>query len=101
MYTWPSIELRTFPSGLTVLHSHTYAEPAFAARLSAHLKQSTKSWLNTIELAKLENLSVGLTVEMVEAAELATDEICRDEQAKDGLRWYSNALLHFSWSDPN
>ena len=97
-YTWPSISVRTFAkSGLTVLSTHKYAQPAFTARLLGML---ALEGVSTLDLARKEGLSVALVTGMLEEVE-EMGEIVRDEQGPEGLKWWKNEIIAFSWVDPN
>ncbi|KAF7373152.1 Vacuolar protein-sorting-associated protein 36 [Mycena sanguinolenta] len=76
--TTPTISMRTFPSGLSVLHTPPYSHVAFAARLSGLLALSGPK--TTTEIAREEHVTVGLAAEMIGAVE-ADGDICRDDEA--------------------
>ncbi|KAJ7078084.1 EAP30/Vps36 family-domain-containing protein [Mycena epipterygia] len=76
--TNPLIRLRTFASGLSVLHTPPYTHAAFAARLFGLLALSGPK--TTTEVAHEEGITVGLAAEMIGAVE-ADGDICRDDEA--------------------
>ncbi|EPQ31013.1 uncharacterized protein PFL1_01202 [Pseudozyma flocculosa PF-1] len=107
--TSPSIQLKTFDSGLAVLHTPRYSENAFAARLVGYLDAvedehrrrspatpgTAQEWgpgLSTLEIAERENAPVLLVTELVEMVEIKSGLVVRD-QARSGVRWYFN---HFA-----
>lgn len=77
-HTDPPIRTRTFPSGLTVLHTPQYTAASFTARLSSLLTLAGPK--TTGEIAKEEELTIGLTEEMIGVAEM-DGAVCRDEGA--------------------
>jgi ESCRT-II complex subunit VPS36 len=101
IYTWPSIELRTFASGLTVLHTKRFKEAAFQVRISTLLQSHAQSGISTIDIARREKLPVGLTLEMLEGVERKSGAFARDDKAADGVRFFPNLILDFVWADPN
>ncbi|KAJ7875531.1 EAP30/Vps36 family-domain-containing protein [Mycena olivaceomarginata] len=98
--TTPTISMRTFPSGLSVLHTPPYSHVAFAARLSGLLALSGPK--STTEVAREERVAVGLAAEMIRAVE-ADGDICRDDEAcaiKGGgaeVRFWGNAFHGYVW----
>jgi ESCRT-II complex subunit VPS36 len=93
------ISVRTFKSGLCVLHTARYSDEAFAARVSGQLDKSESA--STLEFSRIENLGVGLTTEMLEALE-GRGEVVRDEGGREGMRWWRNLpASDWHWSDPN
>ncbi|KAF8591776.1 hypothetical protein K439DRAFT_1326131 [Ramaria rubella] len=95
MVTKPPIRLRTFSSGLRVLHTPQFTEATFAARLVSLITMSGPR--STIEIAVEEGISDALTTEMVESVEEA-GEILRDEQGPGGeIRWWRNVLREYAW----
>ena len=95
MVTKPPIRLRTFRSGLRVLHTPQYTEATFTARLVSLMSMSGPR--STMEIAMEEGISAALTTEMVESVEEA-GEILRDEQGPGGeIRWWRNTLRDYTW----
>lgn len=95
MTTDPPIRLRTFRSGLRVLHTPQYTEAAFTARLVSHISMSGPR--STMEIALEEDISDALSKEMVESVEDA-GEILRDDQGLGGeIRWWQNVLRDYTW----
>ncbi|KAJ7255115.1 EAP30/Vps36 family-domain-containing protein [Mycena haematopus] len=98
--TTPTISMRTFPSGLSVLHTPPYSHAAFAARLSGLLALSGPK--TTTEVAREESVTVGLAAEMIGAVEVDGD-ICRDDEAcaiKGGgaeVRFWGNIFHGSVW----
>jgi len=98
--TTPTINMRTFPSGLSVLHTPPYSHVAFAARLSGLLVLSGPK--TTTEVAREERVAVGLAAEMIEAVE-KDGELCRDDEAcaiRGGgaeVRWWGNVFHGYVW----
>ncbi|BGP19942.1 Vacuolar protein-sorting-associated protein 36 [Rhodosporidiobolus nylandii] len=105
----PPLRTRTFPSGLTILHTPRFSLPSFSARVlealdvrqavAASLEElpsdaeeaAEREGLTLLDLARLEGLSVGLVKELVELVELGDGasgrgggEIVRDEQGGEG-----------------
>ncbi|KAF8488893.1 vacuolar protein sorting-associated protein 36 [Gautieria morchelliformis] len=95
MVTKPPIRLRTFRSGLRVLHTPEYTEASFTARLVSLMSMSGPR--STMEIAIEEGISDALTTQMMEGVEEA-GEILRDEQGPGGeIRWWRNVLREYSW----
>ena len=102
--TDPPIRLRTFPSGLNVLHTPPYTREAFAARLSSFLVMMGPK--TTIQLALEENLTVSLVAEMIDIGESEGD-VCRDDASTaisgggsgtgGEVRWWPNLFLGYTW----
>jgi len=100
-YTSPPLLLRTFPSGLSVLHTPRYTHVAFTCRLSSLITLSGPR--TTLEVAQEERVTVSLAGEMI--AEVEKDgEICRDEVQVDGpfgggrdVRWWLNVFEDYVW----
>jgi ESCRT-II complex subunit VPS36 len=92
--------MRTFPSGLSVLHTPPYSHVAFAARLSGLLALAGPK--TTTEVAREERIAVGLAAEMIGAVE-ADGDICRDDEAcviKGGgaeVRFWGNIFHGYVW----
>jgi len=101
-YTDPPIRMRTFASGLSVLHTPPYTDAAFAARLASLLALAGPR--TTLHVAQEENLAVGLADEMLLAVE-AAGHVCRDDPSaalKSGgagteIRWWTNVFRSYSW----
>ncbi|KAF7343333.1 Vacuolar protein-sorting-associated protein 36 [Mycena venus] len=98
--TTPTISMRTFPSGLSVLHTPPYSHVAFAARLSGLLALSGPKTIT--EVAREERVAVGLAAEMIGGVE-ADGDICRDDEAcaiKGGgaeVRYWGNVFHGYVW----
>ncbi|KAF8206575.1 vacuolar protein sorting-associated protein 36 [Mycena galopus ATCC 62051] len=97
--TTPTISMRTFPSGLSVLHTPPYSHVAFAARLSGLLALSGPK--TTTEVAREEHITVGLAAELISAVE-ADGDICRDDEAcaiSGGaeVRFWGNIFHGYVW----
>ncbi|KAF8178972.1 EAP30/Vps36 family-domain-containing protein [Mycena galopus ATCC 62051] len=98
--TTPTISMRQFPSGLSVLHTPPYSYVAFAARLSGLLALSGSK--TTTEVAREEHVAVGLAAEMISAGE-ADGDICRDDETcmiKGGgaeVRFWVNVFHGYVW----
>ncbi|KAJ6494675.1 vacuolar protein sorting-associated protein 36 [Mycena vitilis] len=98
--TTPTIRMRTFPSGLNVLHTPPYSHIAFAARLSGLLALAGPKSIT--EVAREERVAVGLAAEMISAVE-ADGDICRDDEActiKGGgaeVRFWGNVFHGYVW----
>ncbi|KAJ7761081.1 EAP30/Vps36 family-domain-containing protein [Mycena metata] len=98
--TTPTIRLRTFASGLSVLHTPPYTPAAFAARLSGLLVLAGPK--TTTEVAREEGVAVGLAAEMISAVE-ADGEVCRDDEAcaiRGGgaeVRFWGNVFHGYIW----
>jgi ESCRT-II complex subunit VPS36 len=105
-YTDPPIQLRKFPSsGLTVLHTPSYALENFAERLLALIKE--RNGRTTLEVAWAESISTALAAEMIGEAEMA-GYVCRDESpgldipglGSDGsseVHWWPNLFKEYIW----
>lgn len=102
-YTDPPINLRTFKSGLSVLHTPPYSQSAFAYRVSSLL--GTSGPRTTTEITQHEDITIGLASEMIQAVE---DEgiISRDDSAcvitatggaYSEIRWWSNIFSTYEW----
>lgn len=100
LFTDPPIQCRTFTSGLSVLHTPRYTHAAFAARLSGLLALTGPK--TTMEVAREENITVGLSAEMIAAVEVDGD-ICRDDTGSGvggsggELRWWVNIFVRYVW----
>jgi ESCRT-II complex subunit VPS36 len=103
-HTMPPITTRSFPSGLTVLHTPPYSHAMFASRLFGLL--ALMGPLTTMEIAQEEKLTVGLAREMISATE-SDGHICRDSGSamiKGGgsgggaeERWWQNIFRDYVW----
>ncbi|KAF9566050.1 hypothetical protein CPC08DRAFT_704135 [Agrocybe pediades] len=103
-YTNPTIRHRAFASGLNVLHTPPYTTAAFSSRLSGYLMLNGPK--TTIEISLEENLTVALTSEMIDAAEL-DGGVCRDDSGASisgggsgtgvELRWWANLFHGYIW----
>lgn len=103
----PPIYLRSFRTGLTVLHTSHYTLSTFARRFVSLLdlrqalfassdltimEREEKDGATTLEVAREEGLAVGLSREMCEEVEM-NGLVVRDEQAEEGVRWFRNYIL--------
>ncbi len=109
-----AIHLKTLPSGLVLLHTNKFSPRQFANRvldlidltqaltLSAQPTQLDSpsglgpSGLSTLTLANEENLSLGISKQLL----LEVEEgglIVRDEQDDHGLSWHRNYLNLYDW----
>jgi hypothetical protein len=105
----PRIYLRTFQSGLTVLHTSQFAQESFTARLldlldlrqalaesfstafDVERTSAERIGATTLEVAREEKLALALTKEMMEGVE-ASGDVVRDDQGDEGVRWYRNYI---------
>jgi ESCRT-II complex subunit VPS36 len=100
LFTNPPIQSRIFASSLHVLHTPRYTHAAFAARLSGLLALTGPK--TTMEIAQEENITVGLSTEMIAAVE-ADGDICRDDAGSGlvgggaELNWWANILVGYVW----
>lgn len=101
--TEPTIQVRTFASGLSVLHTPLYSHSAFAARLSGMLALAGPH--SAMQIAQEEGITLGLSTELVAAVE-ADGYICRDDEtaaitegASGGaeVKWWANLLIGYVW----
>lgn len=127
----PILRPLTFPkSGLTILHTPRYAPLAFKDRLLEFIDQETslsseeadgegnltRGGVSLLQVAKREELSLGLAKEMIELTEFGTGEaaqrrgfgdgIVRDAgpsggvssgEGSQGVRWYRDFITGFEW----
>ncbi|KAG1893967.1 EAP30/Vps36 family-domain-containing protein [Suillus fuscotomentosus] len=103
-YTSPPIRSRVFNSGLSVLHIPPYTHASFTARIVGYLAMS--GVMTTSQIAREENITIGLADEMIAAIE-ADGVICRDDERsaiKGGgsgttseVRWSRNLFLEYIW----
>ncbi|XP_006464145.1 hypothetical protein AGABI2DRAFT_209196 [Agaricus bisporus var. bisporus H97] len=117
-YTSPQIHKRTFvKSGLSVLHAPRYTPQAFSDRLVSYLMSEGPK--TTMEVAILEEITVALTKEMIDDAEMRGDVVRDDmesyfvgdsevrEGGGDGLvgvgvgeaavKWWPNVFAGYLW----
>ncbi|KAG6896029.1 hypothetical protein C0992_010779 [Termitomyces sp. T32_za158] len=99
LFTDPTIQTRTFASGLTVLHTPLYTHASFSARLTGFLALAGPKTVT--QVAQDEGITLGLATEMIAAVE-AEGDICRDdgESAIAGggeVRWWANMFVGYSW----
>ncbi|KIJ24162.1 hypothetical protein M422DRAFT_275125 [Sphaerobolus stellatus SS14] len=93
--TNPPIRLRTFRSGLRVLHTPEYTDESFTARLLTLIASAGPQ--STMEIAREEKITSALTLEMVESVEDA-GKIIRDEQGPGGeVYWWRNTIRDYIW----
>ncbi|KAF8063971.1 vacuolar protein sorting-associated protein 36 [Lyophyllum atratum] len=101
--TEPPIQARTFASGLSVLHTPLYTHAAFSARLSGMLALTGPK--TTAQVAQEEDITLGLSAEMIAAVEVDGD-ICRDDGASAvrgatgggvEVRWWANLFVGYIW----
>ncbi|KAI0030449.1 EAP30/Vps36 family-domain-containing protein [Vararia minispora EC-137] len=104
-YTDPPIQMRKFPSsGLTVLHTPSFAPASFVGRLQGFISEHGPR--TTLEVAWAEEIPTALAAEMLAEAEMA-GEICRDETpglslglGADGtgeVHWWLNIFQTYQW----
>ncbi|KAG6843990.1 hypothetical protein H0H87_010908 [Tephrocybe sp. NHM501043] len=102
-YTSPPIALRTFPSGLKVLHTPAYSHASFSARLSGLLALSGPK--TGAEVAREEGVTLALAGEMIGDVErggdvVRDDEACRITGGGGGggeIWWYANVFVGYRW----
>ncbi|GAA5870527.1 hypothetical protein JCM3774_003700 [Rhodotorula dairenensis] len=123
-----AVRLRVFPSGLTILHTPRFSLGSFSARIlelldlrqatvaslsevevlgMAEIERREREGVNVLEVAKAEQLSVGLSKEMMDLLEMgegvtALDRrggghVVRDEQGGEGTRWHRNLISNAVW----
>lgn len=98
MMTDPPIRLRTFRSGLKVLHTPHYSTSSFTDRLMTQMDSLRPQ--NTMDIAMAEKITNSLALEMIEAVEEVGDVI-RDEQGPGGETiWWKNCLRDYVWDGP-
>lgn len=99
IFTDPPIKMRTFASGLKVLHTPLYTHASFSARLTGFLALAGPK--TVAQVAQDEGITLGLAAEMIAAVEMDGD-ICRDDgmSAITGggeVRWWKNVFVGYSW----
>ncbi|TFK65876.1 hypothetical protein BDN72DRAFT_800733 [Pluteus cervinus] len=111
-HTAPSINTRTFPSGLTVLHTPAYRSHVFSERVCRSLRESGAG-KSTMEVAFEEGMTVGLIGEMLGEVE-REGGIVRDDGnmaivgggsgvgtgtalVSEELRWWVNVFVECVW----
>ncbi|KAI0338627.1 vacuolar protein sorting-associated protein 36 [Trametopsis cervina] len=104
VYTAPPIHVRTFTSGLSVLHTPPYTRTAFSSRIVSLL--ALVGPRTTIELAYEEQLPIGLTQDMILEVE-ETGDVCRDDGGagvnmlddRQGgeTQWWTNIFRDYTW----
>ncbi|KAG8931841.1 hypothetical protein FRC02_002076 [Tulasnella sp. 418] len=95
-YTNPPIQLRTFKSGLRVLHAAQYTHQAFTSRFLQSVQSDGPK--NSIEVARSENLSVGLVEQMI--SEVEDDGLILRDEVSGGyepISWWYNVLKGMSY----
>lgn len=123
-----AVRLRVFPSGLTILHTPRYSLASFSARIlelldvrqatvaslseaevlgMAEIERREREGVNLLEVAKAEQLSVGLAKEMMDLLEMGEGatagerrgggQVVRDEQGGEGTRWHRNLISNATW----
>ncbi|GAA5989785.1 hypothetical protein JCM10908_002321 [Rhodotorula pacifica] len=127
--TSSAVRLRVFPSGLTILHTPRFSLASFASRIFelldlrqamvaslteaevlgiTEIEQREREGVNVLEVAKAEQLSVGLAKEMMDLLELGEvastsgerrggGHVVRDEQGGEGTRWFRNLITNAVW----
>ncbi|MBW0526472.1 hypothetical protein O181_066187 [Austropuccinia psidii MF-1] len=107
-YTNPQIRLRTFSSGLRVLHTPYFGITAFADRLLKRFQSDKKDedacmWqeMTTLEVAHAEGLSTSLASEMLEMLEQSEETpIVRDFDIQTGIvKWFPNLISSYQWAE--
>lgn len=98
--THPQIRLLVFKSGLNVLHLPAFSPEAFAKRICDVLRQAEDQisfGLTTLEIARQEEISVILAMQMLELLEAGNSPpFVRDEgDLRAGVRWQLNLFNEF------
>ena len=100
-YTLPPLDIRTFPNGLTVLHTPEFGERIFSDRIVALL--ASEGGRTTSEIALFEDLGLGMMWELIQSVE-QDGEIVRDEGGGGGawsegaeVRWWVNMFDEYVW----
>jgi len=101
-YTLPPLDIRTFPNGLTVLHTPEFGESAFSDRIVTLL--APEGGKTTTEVALFEGLGLGMMWELIQAVEQGGG-IVRDEgEGGEGgwgqgaeVRWWTNMFNGYVW----
>lgn len=98
--TQPQIKLLVFRSGLNVLHLPAFSPEAFTKRVRHSLRQADDQvsfGLTTLEIARQEQISVILTMQMLQHLEDGeSPPIVRDEgDLRAGVRWQLNLFDEF------
>ena len=93
-HTDPTVKMRTFKSGLKVLHTPWYAHREFSERLLVLLEAAGPKTL--LEVAEQESVTVGLAGEMIASVE-DDGRIVRDDAGRGDLRWWTNELKLYEW----
>ncbi|KAK9893474.1 hypothetical protein P389DRAFT_206904 [Cystobasidium minutum MCA 4210] len=93
--TRPPIRLQAFKSGLNVLHLPNFGREAFAQRIRTMLtvpEEQVAFGLTSLDIARLEGISVILVTQMLELLEEADGcPVVRDEgDPRMGVRWQLN-----------
>jgi ESCRT-II complex subunit VPS36 len=92
----PPIRLRTFKSGLTVLHTPYFEEANFVKRLQSSLNTTSGEeevpGLANMEIARLEGISMTLTQQMLDTLEErpCAPFVRDDGDLREGTRWQLN-----------
>lgn len=126
-----AVRLRVFPSGLTILHTPHFSLASFSARIlelldlrqatvaslseaevlgMAEIERREREGVNVLEVARAEQLSVGLAKEMMDLLEMGEGaaaaaggerrgggHVVRDEQGGEGTRWHRNLISGAVW----
>lgn len=125
-----AVRLRVFPSGLTILYTPHFSLPSFSARIlelldlrqatvaslseaevlgMAEIERREREGVNVLEVARAEQLSVGLAKEMMDLLEMGEGaaaaagerrgggHVVRDEQGGEGTRWHRNLISGAVW----
>ncbi|KAG6830935.1 hypothetical protein H0H92_013863 [Tricholoma furcatifolium] len=100
-FTDPPIRMRTFSSGLNVLHTPPFTHASFSARLSGMLALTGPKTIT--EVSEEEGVTLGLAMEMIAAVE-GDGHICRDDSASamaggggGEVRWWANLFVGYTW----
>lgn len=104
--TNPTIKLKVFKSGLTVLHTSRFDEENFSQRLEVHLRKKEEVAIeeeeessmglkfgcgsSALELSSIEGVPLNLLNEILESCEIKFGNVLRDDGGRQGTRWFTN-----------